>query len=245
MSEEPAATSDGWQECFSKTHKKQYWFNVRTGKTSWEDPHAIKSVAVEGAPSESRKRSRENPSTEVPQERALKVSESKISSTEIRPVIAIIVPYRDLHVEQKRKQHLDTFIPAMIQFLSRPGGPPFRIYIIEQSDDRRKFNRGKLLNIGFQIASKEGCRTFIFHDVDLLPSPDLFECYATIPRDTQPMHIARVWDRYSGNKKYFGGITSFSETSFRRMNGFPNNFWGWGGEDDELYRRAVKVATVV
>ena len=24
---------------------------------------------------------------------------------------------------------------------------------------------------------------------------------------------------------------------FNKINGFPNNFWGWGGEDDELYKR--------
>ena len=40
---------------------------------------------------------------------------------------------------------------------------------------------------------------------------------------------------------YFGGITSFSASQFRQINGFPNNFWGWGGEDDELYKRTKKV----
>ncbi len=28
-----------------------------------------------------------------------------------------------------------------------------------------------------------------------------------------------------------------SERDVRATNGFPNDFWGWGGEDDELYRR--------
>ena len=42
---------------------------------------------------------------------------------------------------------------------------------------------------------------------------------------------------------YFGGITSFSEKQFREINGFPNNFWGWGGEDDELYKRTKLVST--
>ena len=40
---------------------------------------------------------------------------------------------------------------------------------------------------------------------------------------------------------YFGGITSFSAGQFKQINGFPNNFWGWGGEDDELYKRTKKV----
>jgi predicted glycosyltransferase involved in capsule biosynthesis len=40
---------------------------------------------------------------------------------------------------------------------------------------------------------------------------------------------------------YFGGITSFSEIQFGKINGFPNNFWGWGGEDDELKLRTKEV----
>lgn len=44
----------------------------------------------------------------------------------------------------------------------------FHIFIIEQSADGRKFNRGKLLNAGFDIARND-YDVFIFHDVDLLP----------------------------------------------------------------------------
>lgn len=44
----------------------------------------------------------------------------------------------------------------------------FHIFIIEQSTDGRKFNRGKLLNAGFDIARND-YDVFIFHDVDLLP----------------------------------------------------------------------------
>ena len=127
----------------------------------------------------------------------------------------------------------------MKDFLQASGNP-FTIYIIEQSDDGRKFNRGKLLNVGFDIASKEGCQIFILHDVDLLPSKELSPSYTTVP--SQPVHIARVWERYSDNPKYFGGIVAFSLDMYKQINGFPNNFWGWGGEDDELYNRITLVS---
>lgn len=54
-----------------------------------------------------------------------------------------------------------------------------------------------------------------------------------------PLQRAQVWDRYSNNnnQKYFGGIVSFNIADFEKINGFPNNFWGWGGEDDELMKR--------
>ena len=30
---------------------------------------------------------------------------------------------------------------------------------------------------------------------------------------------------------------SFSERDMKRINGYPNTFWGWGGEDDEMQQR--------
>jgi hypothetical protein len=130
----------------------------------------------------------------------------------------------------------------------------YHIYIVEQSDDGRKFNRGKLLNIGFDYARKNHITTgssskhkgdmeqtvtrsttpikhdvFIFHDVDLLPDDNLGSWYAEFPK--VPIHIARVWDRYSNNPKYFGGVVSFSESDYKRINGYPNTFWYVQGEE--------------
>ena len=47
--------------------------------------------------------------------------------------------------------------------------------------------------------------------------------------------------RYSNNPKYFGGIVSFNSTDMNAINGFPNTFWGWGGEDDEMQKRCEKM----
>ncbi len=162
----------------------------------------------------------------------------------------------------------------MVQFLSKQLDKclisDYHIYIVEQSNDGRKFNRGKLLNIGFDIARKNKCRkgassnlssnnnqnhnnihdhsspmvdhdVFIFHDVDLLPTNEeiLSPYYTQFP--TVPIHIARLWDRYSNNKKYFGGIVSFSSSDMKRINGYPNTFWGWGGEDDEMQKRCERM----
>lgn len=137
------------------------------------------------------------------------------------------------------------FPPRLLQaHAPRQPPPPFHIYIIEQSDDSRKFNRGKLLNIGFQLAAAAGpYDTYVFHDVDLLPSPELVPAYLEPPAGG-PVHIARVWGRYSGNPKYIGGAVAFTGGDFRRINGFPNTFWGWGGEDDELRRRVDEVGFV-
>lgn len=41
--------------------------------------------------------------------------------------------------------------------------------------------------------------------------------------------------------RYFGGVVSFNREDFEKINGFPNTFWGWGGEDDEMYSRIMEV----
>lgn len=170
---------------------------------------------------------------------------SRCSTTDTKRV-AVLVPFRDSYPTQKRRAHLDEFVPYLTNFLQRHcslNRATFHIFIIEQSLDSRKFNRGKLLNAGFDIARND-YDIFIFHDVDLLPGDELGECYTTVP-SVGPMHIARLWERYSDSSTYFGGIVAFTSKHFIKVNGFPNNFWGWGGEDNELYSRVMRKKLVI
>ena len=153
---------------------------------------------------------------------------------------AIIIPFRDSDPEQPRTKQLNEFIKYMSDYLK---DITYKIFVIEQSDDSKKFNRGELLNIGFKFAEQEGFTNFIFHDVDLLPSVELKKYYTDAP-DKSPIHIAAVWSRYGKNTDYFGGIVAFNKQMFNKINGFPNNFWGWGGEDDELYKRTKPYYTI-
>ena len=142
--------------------------------------------------------------------------------------IVLIVPYR------QRAEHLAQFVPYMTRFLSQ-SLKPFHIYVVEQSDDGRLFNRGRLLNIGYKLAEKNEYSTIIFHDVDLLPAMEMVGSYASPLR--RPRHIASCWGRYNSNRNYIGGVTAFRCCDFERINGFPASFWGWGGEDDALKQR--------
>jgi predicted glycosyltransferase involved in capsule biosynthesis len=41
--------------------------------------------------------------------------------------------------------------------------------------------------------------------------------------------------------EFFGGVTSIRGEHFEQLNGFSNWFYGWGGEDDELFYRLLKI----
>jgi hypothetical protein len=155
----------------------------------------------------------------------------------LRYKLAIIVSYRDNPFQNRRLQ-LETFVPFMTDYLRQLSAHyDFHIIIVEQAEDGRKFNRGQLLNIGFQIAKTQGYDYHIFHDIDLLPNEDLLGYYGFYPHS--PLHLAAVWKKYQHLPLFLGGVCSFTTEQFQTLNGYPNNFWGWGGEDEELYHRIV------
>ena len=38
----------------------------------------------------------------------------------------------------------------------------------------------------------------------------------------------------------FGGASAMTPSQFKLVNGFSNQYWGWGGEDDDMYKRIDK-----
>jgi predicted glycosyltransferase involved in capsule biosynthesis len=138
--------------------------------------------------------------------------------------LSIVVPYRD------REEHLLKFIPTLenSEYLKELD---FEILIVEQ-DSKKPFNRGKLLNIGFS-ESKES-DYFCFHDVDMLP---LVSDYSRV---FNPTHLAAEAEQFEFKlpyNGYFGGVTLFDRNSFQIVNGFSNDYWGWGAEDDDILFR--------
>lgn len=113
--------------------------------------------------------------------------------------------------------------------------PDWRVYVIEQDQDGRKFNRGALLNVGAVLAEKDHHQAIIFHDVDLIPLAAILPYYYAFPE--APIHIGKAWTTKYDYDSFLGGILSMSLKDFKQVNGFPNQFWGWGGEDDALRNR--------
>ena len=140
--------------------------------------------------------------------------------------LAIVVPYRD------RKEHLSKFLPAMkkCDFLD---GIDYEILIVEQ-EEGKPFNRGKLLNVG--AIQSHTASYYCFHDVDMLPIISDYSYSST------PTHLAAEAEQFGFKlpyQGYFGGVTLFDKHSFIKVNGYSNDYWGWGAEDDDVMFRCV------
>jgi hypothetical protein len=149
----------------------------------------------------------------------------------------IVVPFRARSADDVRNIHLGEFKRFVRERL-----PDVKVFVVHQTPGK-KFNRGVLLNVGFLQAYKE-CPEIthvVTHDVDLIPSEELVELYKCVPHPRSVIHFARRFERYAGsletNPDYIGGVVSIRTEDFIALNGYPNLFWGWGGEDDELSRR--------
>ena len=166
---------------------------------------------------------------------------STLSSATSEPVVALLVPFRE-QKEQDRWVQLAAFEAHMAGYLR---GALYIIVVVEQSDDGRAFNRGALLNVGFVEAKRRlslRLASAVFHDVDLLPSEGLLSWYSEPPLRQRPSHIAgpSTWGKYDMpgyEQVFFGGVTALHPCDFEAANGYPNNYWGWGAEDDQLRLR--------
>uniref|UniRef100_A0AC34R983 Beta-1,4-N-acetylgalactosaminyltransferase n=1 Tax=Panagrolaimus sp. JU765 TaxID=591449 RepID=A0AC34R983_9BILA len=148
-----------------------------------------------------------------------------------RHKVAIIAPYRD------REVHLRILLHNLHSLLKKQE-VDYAIFVVEQIENQT-FNRAKLMNVGFVEALKVyDWQCFIFHDVDLLPEDDrnLYTC------PEQPRHMSVAIDKFKYKLPYsslFGGISAMTKQQVEKINGFSNDYWGWGGEDDDLSTRVT------
>ena len=142
--------------------------------------------------------------------------------------LGVCVPYRD------RELHLNEFIPKLGKYLKNEG-IEFCMYFCHQTDDKL-FNRGATKNIAAKHAFEDGCTHIVWHDIDMIPEEGADYSF---PKDN-PRHIAtKISQMQYGLKyhEYFGGAVVFSKEQVENTNGYSNNYWDWGMEDDDLFWR--------
>lgn len=153
--------------------------------------------------------------------------------------LSIIVHYRD------RPAHLREFVSHVGRYFARDKVDkeiPYRVLVVEQAPGL-PINLGALNNIGFALTADESDYT-CFHDVDYLP---IWADYSWVDVPTPMLwygaekHPIRVHDpvskTVSPSPEFFGGAVLVPNNLFRKVNGYSNDYWGWGREDMDLRRR--------
>lgn len=112
------------------------------------------------------------------------------------------------------------------------------VNIVEQSDDGRRFNLGKLTNVGFDLFAKHSSDdqwVHMFHPIDLFPKDGMVQYSLGAKRI---LSNASPIIRYNaiGNDCYYRSC-QYSSLAYRSFNGYTNDMWGWGAEDDEFFAR--------
>ena len=146
--------------------------------------------------------------------------------------LGVCVPYRN------REAHMNEFVPHVSKFLEERG-IEHTIYLAHQCDDKL-FNRGLMKNIAAKHAFDDGCDYIVWHDIDMVPEDD--SCDYSFPNEA-PQHIAiRISqsDYQLKYEEYFGGAVVFSKEQVEKTNGYSNDYWDWGMEDDDLFWRCVQ-----
>jgi len=144
--------------------------------------------------------------------------------------LGVCVPYRN------REMHMHEFIPKVGKYLKNQG-IDFQIYIVHQVDDKL-FNRGATKNIGAKHAFEDGCDYVVWHDIDMIPEEG-GGCDYSYPAEA-PRHIAtkiQQMDYQLKYHEYFGGAVLFTKEQVEATNGYSNDYWDWGMEDDDLFWR--------
>ena len=144
--------------------------------------------------------------------------------------LGVCVPYRN------REAHLHEFVPKVGKYLKNQG-IDFQMYFCHQVDDKL-FNRGATKNIAAKHAFEDGCDYIVFHDIDMIPDENGGADYSY--PEKAPRHIATKIQQMNYELKYheyFGGAVLFTKEQIEATNGYSNDYWDWGMEDDDLFWR--------
>ena len=151
---------------------------------------------------------------------------------------SVLIPYRD------RPAHLERLLPHLAAYFAEDKIDrriKVRALVIEQAN-ALPFNRGRLNNIGYVLA-RPICDYTCFHDVDYLPLWADFSYPAGPTRligegaQDRPIRPGAPGTVRLDLERFFGAVVLFPNADFERINGYSNDYWGWGYEDEELRER--------
>lgn len=142
-----------------------------------------------------------------------------------------IIPYRNLPncleiFKQKFPEYLktQTYIDT------------YNIVIVEQ-EQGKLFNLAKLINVGFDYCKKSlpynTTDVIVFHPIDAIPLSGSYE----VPENSCVMYCEHDQGMIDRGDHIAGKAHGFRNNVFERVNGYSNEYWGWGHEDDDMIIR--------
>jgi hypothetical protein len=135
----------------------------------------------------------------------------------------VIIPVRN------RDKDLDK-ITDVLEDIFKKQGISAKYTIIEQ-EPGKAFNKAMISNAGFLEAEKDNySANYLFQDVDVWPNDHTIINY----RDVDSSSIRHPYG-YDGCLGCFFLLTS---EIFKKLNGYSNEYWGWGAEDTDIAYRA-------
>ncbi|XP_076820561.1 beta-1,4-galactosyltransferase 2-like isoform X1 [Clavelina lepadiformis] len=152
--------------------------------------------------------------------------------------VAVVIPYRDREVHLR---YLLTYIHLILQRQQIK----YRVFVVEQ-DDNLTFNKGQVMNSAFKyIKGKYGKEfdCYFFHDVDTIGEDDRITYRCKGGREVVHLShkIERLHYRFCCGLT-IGGVLGLTSSQLEAVNGFPNAYHGWGGEDDDMNNRILEIA---
>ena len=151
--------------------------------------------------------------------------------------LTILIPFREKISDKKsqgsgREKNLREWLEYMSSFLKMPAD----VIIVEQSQEGT-FNKGFLFNVGFK--ESQNSDYFVLHDVDQIPENQSND-YAFKKRPTHLLTSTSQWNYKKGPSGNVGGALMITRQKYQEINGYSNNFGGWGREDDNMALRLQK-----
>jgi hypothetical protein len=141
-----------------------------------------------------------------------------------------IIPFRARPPHEIRKEEIKKCIESIVSCFTKHN-KKFEIIIAEQNNDH-PFNMALLKNIGFL----EGEKKYTTPKLYLHMNADYYiDTSKDFPKELDDFNEEGVLDIYAldkdDNSDWVGGCCAFTAESFIKINGFPNNLFGWGGCD--------------
>ncbi|KAJ8320424.1 hypothetical protein KUTeg_002011 [Tegillarca granosa] len=143
--------------------------------------------------------------------------------------VAVIIPYRN------RLHHLRILLNRLHPLLHKQQ-IDYRIFLVEQAGND-KFNRGKLMNVGFMEALKyDKYDCFVFHDADLIPEHDrnIYMCDDHVRQLSSAIDETRYQAQAAGllltrPPEHIGRFKMIRHTKASRSDNGYTAFLGWRG----------------